>query len=75
MGRVGEPAHYDPNLDEGPQVSHFIEKCQYCEKVISQCRCIGRDKIVRFSVCEDCLKLRVAEPIPGTETPTNSTER
>ena len=46
-------------------MSHFIEKCNVCDKVIStfcslhlmpstQCRCMKCEKEVRFSTCKDC---------------------
>lgn len=33
---------------------HFICYCSKCEKVISQCRCMSKDKEVRYEVCDDC---------------------
>lgn len=30
---------------------HFIELCRYCNAVISQCRCIDRNKVQRLGVC------------------------
>lgn len=35
---------------------HFIEKCKYCSKVISQCRCMDKNKAVILSICDDCKK-------------------
>ena len=36
-------------------MSHFIEKCKKCKRVISQCRCPG-PKEERWSLCTDCEK-------------------
>ena len=30
---------------------HFIIKCRKCDKVITQCRCIAKDKTVRYGDC------------------------
>jgi hypothetical protein len=35
-------------------MSHFIELCKKCGKVISQCRCMAGDKEKRYSVCKEC---------------------
>jgi len=35
-------------------MSHFIEYCSECKKVINQCRCLTTDREVRWSVCDDC---------------------
>lgn len=37
---------------------HYIEKCEKCKTVISQCRCPSSDKIEKWSICENCKKLR-----------------
>lgn len=37
-------------------MSHFIENCKNCKKVISQCRCPSPDKEQRWGVCESCKK-------------------
>lgn len=44
-------------------MSHFIEKCKHCGKVIRQCRCPDPAKITTYAVCERCKKLR-----PGAKT-------
>jgi len=43
-------------------MNHFIEKCESCTTVISQCRCPSKDKEVRYSKCEKC-----KNPTTGTE--------
>lgn len=35
-------------------MNHFIEKCESCTTVITQCRCPSKDKEVRYSRCEKC---------------------
>ena len=37
---------------------HFIEKCKDCDKIISQCRCISKDKEIKYSICEKCIKIK-----------------
>lgn len=36
--------------------NHFITKCKICGIVISQCRCMSKDKTEILEVCDDCLK-------------------
>ena len=59
-------------------MNHYIEKCSYCLKVISQCRCADSNKEERWGICEECeaipfeerkiklkpLKDRTTEPLP-----------
>ena len=33
---------------------HFIERCRYCDKVISQCRCMSTDKMLKLGICDGC---------------------
>ena len=33
---------------------HFIEYCKMCGKVISQCRCMAKDKETLYGICEEC---------------------
>lgn len=33
---------------------HFIVKCGTCGVVITQCRCISKDKPVSFETCDQC---------------------
>lgn len=33
---------------------HFIEKCEKCEKVVSQCRCMSPNKTIRWTICDEC---------------------
>lgn len=36
-------------------MSHFVEKCKVCKKVVSQCRCICcNSKEERWTVCPVC---------------------
>ena len=35
---------------------HFIEKCTNCGGVISQCRCIDKNKTIKYSICDKCSK-------------------
>jgi hypothetical protein len=35
-------------------MTHFIEKCKYCNIVISQCRCPSQDKIIKYGICQTC---------------------
>lgn len=34
---------------------HFIRKCEFCKKVILQCRCATLDKKLELGVCHVCL--------------------
>lgn len=36
---------------------HFIEKCKFCEVIISQCRCPDLNKLIKLSVCDKCKAL------------------
>jgi len=39
------------------KVMHFICKCRKCKRIVSQCRCPGKDKIVRYvDCCAICAK-------------------
>lgn len=37
-------------------MSHFIKKCQKCQAVISQCRCMDNNKPVIWGICGKCLQ-------------------
>lgn len=37
---------------------HYIERCKFCNKVMSQCRCIDCNKQVIYSVCTRCSELK-----------------
>ncbi|KKN15347.1 hypothetical protein LCGC14_0987080 [marine sediment metagenome] len=37
-------------------LGHFIEKCADCEKIMGQCRCLAKDKQIRYSICKECEK-------------------
>ena len=37
---------------------HFIEKCQYCNAIVVQCRCPAIDKTVRWGICYSCKKVK-----------------
>lgn len=39
-------------------MSHFIEICEDCKKVISQCRCPSKNKEQRIGLCESCNEKR-----------------
>jgi len=43
-------------------MSHYIEYCKECKKVISQCRCPSNDKEVRYGLCKECAD---KNPIPA----------
>lgn len=46
-------------------IKHFIRKCEFCRKVIAQCRCPSLDKKIEWGVCHECLgrdRLPVQEP-------------
>ena len=36
------------------QHGHFIKYCKVCGRVISQCRCMARDKETLYGICEEC---------------------
>ena len=36
---------------------HFIEKCLFCGTIISQCRCMSKDKRIDYSICQQCKEL------------------
>lgn len=35
---------------------HYIIKCEGCDCVIEQCRCVGMNKEVRLGMCEKCVR-------------------
>jgi hypothetical protein len=35
-------------------MTHYIEKCQYCGIIISQCRCPSNDKTIKYGTCKEC---------------------
>lgn len=35
-------------------MTHFLIKCDKCEKVIAQCRCPSKDKAVQYQTCDEC---------------------
>jgi hypothetical protein len=35
-------------------MSHYIELCNHCGKVISQCRCMDVNKVKRYGICDEC---------------------
>lgn len=37
--------------------AHGILKCRYCNIVITQCRCIDKNKEVRLTVCAKCKEM------------------
>ena len=37
--------------------NHFILKCHLCSKVISQCRCMDKNKETRMTVCAACKEI------------------
>ena len=34
--------------------NHFITKCKICKVIISQCRCVSKDKTETWGVCDEC---------------------
>lgn len=43
------------NIPKGGYTSgHYIERCMYCDVVITQCRCPDVNKEHRLSVCWKC---------------------
>ena len=34
--------------------NHFVTKCKYCGVIINQCRCISKDKEVKYATCGTC---------------------
>ena len=34
--------------------NHMITKCSECDTVISQCRCMSKDKSVTYELCDEC---------------------
>lgn len=40
-------------------MSHFVEKCRVCTRVLTQCRCPDPHKEVRWSICAECARVRV----------------
>ena len=39
-------------------MTHFIEKCQYCNATIAQCRCPAINKEVQWGTCYSCKKVK-----------------
>lgn len=37
-------------------MSHFIKLCAYCGTVISQCRCMDKNKPLTYGCCDKCSK-------------------
>jgi hypothetical protein len=35
-------------------MDHFINQCKVCDKVISQCKCMGDKKVNKDLTCKDC---------------------
>ena len=33
---------------------HYMVKCNLCDKVISQCRCMAENKEVKYEICDEC---------------------
>lgn len=40
---------------------HYIERCQVCNAIVSQCRCMG-PHVTRWTTCEDCASKGTGEP-------------
>ena len=34
---------------------HYIKKCIYCKKIVNQCRCMAKDKVLEEVICKECL--------------------
>lgn len=39
--------------------NHQIKKCSSCDTVISQCRCMDKNKTVIYELCEECKKKQI----------------
>jgi hypothetical protein len=39
-------------------MTHFIKKCQYCDVVISQCKCFSCSKTETSGICHDCERVK-----------------
>ena len=35
-------------------MTHFIEICKVCGRIISQCRCMSCDKVKKEGICDKC---------------------
>lgn len=46
--------------------NHYIIKCKICSTVISQCRCMAKDKEVRLAICAEC-KEKLENPLPESK--------
>jgi len=40
---------------------HSICMCKLCDKVISQCRCFHKEKVITYKVCDECKKKQEEE--------------
>jgi len=41
------------------EMKHFIKLCKICGEVISQCRCISKDKVKFYGICKKCEGIEV----------------
>ena len=37
---------------------HGITKCKECDRIISQCKCMDKNKPITYSVCSECFDLK-----------------
>jgi hypothetical protein len=42
-------------------------KCKKCGKIISQCRCMAKDKEIEWSICDECAKIKNDNPLMDNE--------
>lgn len=35
-------------------MSHFKKVCEICKKVITQCRCLSKNKEIIYEICDEC---------------------
>lgn len=48
-------------------MTHYIEYCSKCQKVISQCRCASCNKETRYGICDDCKACKAMKTKKMTE--------
>ena len=53
-------------------MTHFIEKCKYCETIVNQCRCPDLKKEIRFCTCFHCME-RISPSVVEQSEPETTT--
>ncbi len=51
---------------------HEILKCNRCERAIMQCRCIDKNKPIRWTTCESCHQKAITD---GFSKPSEETQQ